>query len=233
MHRRWRLGSRPHIYARETIGAERWSKERWPKQRRDQKRRRSARCRNGICRDLYPGPRQRRALARDLDPARRGRRGLSRSAMRASSPTLSGAELGAAIAAYERLQEHARPGHELRLARPCRRHARPRDRPLLPDHAGAGQRHLDRAAVLHARAQPHRRRGARRRSWRRRSWRITRRGCATCAPSGRISSATRSKSCCTRNRSPAAPPGRGSSTRPMAGAALSVSRQGPDRAPRR
>ena len=56
----------------------------------------------------------------------------------------------------------ARPDHELRLARLCRRHDRSRDRPLLPDHAGAGDRDLDRAAVLHPRDQPARGRRARR-----------------------------------------------------------------------
>ena len=53
-------------------------------------------------------------------------------------------------------------------------------------------------------------------SWPTRRWRITGRGCATCARCGRTSSATSWKSCCTRNRSPAAPPGCGCSTRPIA-----------------
>ena len=55
----------------------------------------------------------------------------------------------------------ARPADLLCLAGLCRQHHRPGPRQVLRRHAGAHHRRLAASAVLHARAQPHRRRRAR------------------------------------------------------------------------
>ena len=60
-------------------------------------------------------------------------------------------------------RRHARPGDVLCLAALCRRQYRSPARQVLWRHAGAHHRGLAASAVLHARAQPHRRCQARRR----------------------------------------------------------------------
>ena len=162
-------------------------------------------------------------LKRDLaaappKPPRRSAR-----AIEGKLAALPGAALGAAIARLRAHAGDARPGDELCLARPCRRHERSRDRPLLPDHAGAGERHrapsccssrssstASRTPALDAKLA-----GAGAGALRALAARRARLPAA-------ISSATSSRSCCTRNRSPAAPPGRGSSTRPRRRCAFAV-----------
>ncbi len=111
-------------------------------------------------RDLYPG-RDSAELKRDLD-ASEAAAAAFRQRYEGKLAALPGAALGEAIAGLRAAAGDARAHHELRLAGLCRRHGRCRDRALLPEHAGEGQRHLDAAAVLHPRAQPHRRPRSRR-----------------------------------------------------------------------
>ena len=165
--------------------------------------------------DLYPG-RDSPELARDLGAARRRRRAF-RARYEGKLAALSGAELGAAIAAYERLQESR--GRVMSYASLV--YAGDMADPEIGRFYQNIQERVNAistdAAVLHPRAQPHRRRGARRRKMADPALAHYR---AVAARRPRLSPAsalaTSSKSCCTRNRSPAAPPGRGCSTRPSA-----------------
>ena len=135
--------------------------------------------------DLYPGSGS-PELARDLKAAEDGAKSFQTS-YQGKLAALPGATLGRAVAEYERLQETL--GRIMSYAGLvyAADQSEPRERPLFPEHAGEGQRHLDPAAVLHPRAQPPRRLPRSPRSSRRRNWRVTRPGCATCAPSARIS----------------------------------------------
>ena len=135
---------------------------------------------------------------------------------RGNSRLYRAANSATAVAEYERMQETAgriMSYADLHARRQCRR---PRDRAIFPDDARAHQRGRDRAAVLYARTQPARRCRARREARRTRRWRITGPGCAMCARCGPTSSATSWRRCCWKNRLPAAPPGSGCSTRPIA-----------------
>ncbi len=85
-----------------------------------------------------------------------------------------------------------------------------------------------RLAVLHARDQPDRRRGAGAPAEGARSWRTTGPGCATSARSGRTSSPTSWRRCCTRSRSPARAAWSRLFDETMAGSALRRRRQGAD-----
>ena len=108
----------------------------------------------------------------------------------------------------------AGPADVLRPAAVQRRFHRPGDRPVLPVHQRAGDRDQQPPAVLHAGTEPARRRGAGAEARRPGAGALAARGCATCACSARTSSPTSWRSCCTRRRSPAAPPGAACSTRP-------------------
>ena len=169
--------------------------------------------RNGICATSTRRPRRRRSRptwrARCATPRRSRRR------PRAGSPISTATALGAVIERYERIEEQLGRLMSYAAAAARRQGRRPADRPLLPDDPRAGHQGRHQAPVPDPGAEQDR--GCRRSprsSSSRRCWPATGRGCATCAPSGRISSTTRSSGCCTRSRSPAAAPGSGCSTRP-------------------
>ena len=139
----------------------------------DARRRPRAICRNGTWPTSIPAATA-PELTRDLAAARRRRPRRSARARRASSPALPGAELGAAVAAYERLQETLGRRHQLCRAGLCRRHDRPEIGRFFQTMQERINDDRDRAAVLHPRAQPHRGCRSRREARRRRRWRITR-----------------------------------------------------------
>ena len=101
----------------------------------------------------------------------------------------------------------SRPDHVLCPAVVRRRQHRPGARQVLPDGQRAGDRDQQPPDLLHARAEPAGRRGDRGQVGRSGT------GATISARSVRTSSPTIWKSCCTRKRSRAGPPGAGCSTR--------------------
>ena len=128
-------------------------------------------------------------------------------------PGIDGAALGGGHKVLRGAAGRAGPDHELCRACPCRQR---RCDPEIGRFYQTMQERINEISTdllfFTSRSTA---RGCRARepSWPTRRWRITGRGCATSALSARTSSPTTWRSCCTKSRSPAAPPGCGCSTR--------------------
>ena len=180
--------------------------------------------------DLYPGPGS-PELARDLKAAEDGAKSFQAS-YQGKLAALAGRDSRPGGRGIRAAAGNPRPDHELCRAGLCRRPEQPREsaassrtcrKRSTPSRPCCCSSPSSSTASKTPRSPT---------SSRRRNWRITRPGCAICAPSAPISSPTRSRSCCTRNPSPAARPGRGCSTRPGPPCAFpSAARSSP--APRR
>ena len=110
--------------------------------------------------DLYPGL-DSPELKRDLENAENRLRGV-RGRLQGPAGGAGGRAgrrqgAGRGGQALRGARRHARPADVLCLAGLCRRHHRSGARQILRRHAGAHHRRLAASAVLHARAQPHRR----------------------------------------------------------------------------
>ena len=165
--------------------------------------------------DLYAGwMRRRSARPRARSRAERGVRGALQGQSRDDRG--SGRRRRAARRGDRRIRADRggpRPARQLCRARLCRRHLRPGAREVLRRPAGAADHDLDAPPVLRAGAQPPRRRAARKGAGDAGARRTTGRGSRIFAWSGPTSSTIESRSSSTRNRSPAAARGTGSSTR--------------------
>ena len=162
--------------------------------------------------DLYPG-RDSPELRRDLAGA--GRRcGVVPGALRGQARGAVGRRTRRRCRGIRAAAGDRRPDHELCRPAARRQCRRPRDRAASSRRCTSAStrsrpsccssRSKSTGSTM-PRSTP---------SWPTRRWRITGRGCAMCARCGRTSSATSWRSCCSRNRSRAAPPGCGCSTRP-------------------
>ena len=153
--------------------------------------------------DLGP----RRSLPRTGQSGRRGRLRQGRTGgarLRRRAPGQAGGDAGrGARRGDRRVRAHrggAGPADVLCPVAVLGRFHQRGDRPLLPDRERAGDHDQQPSAVLRARAEPAGRGGAGAEARRSGAGAVANPGCAICACSGRTSSPTTSRSCCTRRR---------------------------------
>ena len=147
--------------------------------------------------DLYPAP-DSPAVEADFARAEQAARAFAAAHQGRLAPVGRGA--GRRHRGVRADRGGAGPADVLRPAAVRRRFHECGDRPLLPDGERAGDRDQQPSALLHAGAEPAGRRGAGAEAAPTRRWRAGGPGCATCACSGRTSSPTSWRSCCTRRR---------------------------------